>query len=348
MKKNKSFKMPVFIFLGLVLVLVLIAVSFLIYFLSGNAPVQDKITWGVDFSQSQSEYLGFDWKENYLAILDDLGVKNLKLHTNWNWVEGKKDNFFYDDIDWQIKEAEKRDVKIIYVLGMKTGRWPECHIPKWAENISEDRQQAELLKYITEIVLRYKDSKAIAYWQVENEPLFKFGVCPAWYYRNDEFLKTEVALVKSLDPSRQVIISDSGEQSSWNSAAKTGDIVGTTLYRSVWADIGNTFSFQAYSFLSPVTYYKKAQFIQKKYSKKVICVELQAEPWASKPFLEAPMAEQEKSMNPAMFQENIEFAQKTGLDTFYLWGAEWWYWMKEKNRHPEIWQEAKQLFQQAK
>ncbi len=28
---------------------------------------------------------------------------------------------------------------------------------------------------MTEVVERYKDSKAIAYWQVENEPLFKFG-----------------------------------------------------------------------------------------------------------------------------------------------------------------------------
>jgi len=27
-----------------------------------------------------------------------------------------------------------------------------------------------------------------------------------------------------------------------------------------------------------------------------------------------------------------------------LWGGEWWYWMKEKQNQPEIWQEAKKLF----
>ena len=99
---------------------------------------------------------------------------------------------------------------------------------------------------MTEVVERYKDSKAIAYWQVENEPLFKFGLCPSWYYQNDDFLKKEVALVKSLDPSRKIIISDSGEQSTWFSAAKVGDIVGITMYRDVWAHVTDTFGFNIY------------------------------------------------------------------------------------------------------
>jgi len=45
------------------------------------------------------------------------------------------------------------------------------------------------------------------------------------------------------------------------------------------------------------------------------------------------------------FRENIEFARKTGINTFYFWGAEWWYWMKEKQNHPEYWEEARYLFQ---
>jgi hypothetical protein len=306
--------------------------------------VSKGITWGVDFSQSQAEYLKLDWKEAYLAIIKDLGAKNIKLHTNWNWVEGKEDNYFFNDVDWQIKQAEQNNVKIIYVVGMKTGRWPECHIPDWAAGLSEEQQKTKLLEYITAVVQRYKNSKEIVYWQVENEPLFKFGECPSWYYRSDDFLKTEVALVKSLDPSRQIIISDSGEQSTWFGAAQVGDIVGTTLYRSAWTHLTDTFGFESYSFLNPMTYARKAGIIQKVFGKKVICIELQAEPWASKPFLEAPMDEQEKSMNPEMFNENIEFAKQTGLDKFYLWGVEWWYWLKTEKNQPAIWNEAKQLF----
>ena len=42
--------------------------------------------------------------------------------------------------------------------------------------------------------------------------------------------------------------------------------------------------------------------------------------------------------------DNIEFAKKTGMKEIYVWGVEWWYWMKEKQNQPEIWSEAKKLF----
>jgi hypothetical protein len=301
---------------------------------------QDGITWGVNFSQSQAEYLGLNWKETYLSIVDDLGAKNLKLITNWSWIEGKRDEFYFSDVDWQIQQAEQRDVKIIYVLGMKTGRWPECHIPDWAQDLPKREQQQELLQYMTQVVLRYKSSKAIAYWQVENEPLFKFGRCPSWYYRGDRFLKSEVSLVRELDPSRRIIISDSGERSNWQDAAEIGDIVGTTMYRTNVKRSG----FWSYSFLDASFYSQKAETIKNLFGRDVICIELQAEPWPSKPLLEAPLAEQLKSMNPEMLKENIEFAESTGLKAFYLWGAEWWYWMKTKQGQPELWNEAKEIF----
>jgi len=49
-------------------------------------------------------------------------------------------------------------------------------------------------------------------------------------------------------------------------------------------------------------------------------------------------------MNLDRFRKNIEFARQTGLSEFYLWGSEWWYWMKEKQNNPDIWYEAKKLF----
>jgi hypothetical protein len=328
----------------LIIILAILGVVFY-YFFVGEAKVQDNITWGVDFSQSQAEYLKLNWKETYLAIINDLGAKNIKLHTNWDWVEGKKGDFYFSDIDWQIKQAEQKKVSIIYVVGMKTGRWPECHIPEWANNLSVQQEKSELLKYITEVVNRYKGSKAIISWQVENEPFFRFGECPDWYYQNSNFLKQEIALVKSLDPTRPIIISDSGEQSTWFEAAKVGDIVGITMYRNVWTQITDTFGFNVnYAFLNPITYMRKIQIVKKMYGKNVICIELQAEPWASGPFLTAPLSEQMKSMNPQMFNEDVEFAKQTGLDKFYFWGVEWWYWMKTANNQPQIWNEAQKLF----
>lgn len=324
-----------------IFILIILFLFFLYYFFLAKAPKPEKITWGINFSQMWAKALGLDWKETYLAILDDLGAKNIKLHTQWDWVEGKKGKYFFDDIDWQIKEAEKRNAKLIYVVGMKTGRWPECHIPDWAAGLSKQEQQNEILKYIKEVVIKYKNSKAIVYWQAENEPLFKFGECP---WRDKEFLKKEVALIKSLDPSRQVIVSDSGEQSLWFGAAQTGDIVGITLYRIVWADIVGKYGFYLKFPLPPLTYWRKAQIIEKFFGKKVINIELQAEPWTSEIFYDISQKEQEKSMSLEQFRKNIEYGKKTGLETFYFWGAEWWYWLKEVKSRPEIWNEAKNIF----
>ena len=322
-------------------IIIFVIIVVFCYLFMGNAPVAKKITWGVNFSQMQAETLKLDWKETYLAILENLGVRNIKLATQWDWVEGKQHDFYFDDIDWQVQQAQAHNANIIYVVGMKTGRWPECHAPNWAHSLSKSQQQDEILQYIQEVVERYKDSKAIVAWQAENEPLFQFGQCP-WY--DKDFLTKEVALIKSLDPTRPIIVSDSGEQSLWFSAAKIGDIVGVTMYRNVFFNVFGDMGFYATYPFPPVFYYRKAQLIENFFNKKVISVELQAEPWLSKPFVDTSVQEQEKSMNLTQFKNNIEYAKQTGLDEFYFWGTEWWFWLKEKQNKPDIWNYARELF----
>src|SRR5438046_82792 len=121
-----------------------VAVLLFFYFFVGKVPEPQKIIWGVNFSEMQAEALKLDWKKMYLAMLEDLGARNIKLMTQWDWVEGKRSNFYFDDIDWQISQAEQHDAKLIYVVGMKTGRWPECHVPTWANGLSKQEQQSEV------------------------------------------------------------------------------------------------------------------------------------------------------------------------------------------------------------
>ena len=329
----------------LLLAIFALLASIFCYFFVGKAPVQKNITWGVDFSQMQAQSLGLSWKEAYSAIINDLGVKNIKLHTQWDWIEGEKDKYYFDDVDWQLSQAQEKNVKIIYVVGMKSGRWPECHVPKWASKLQETQEKQATLNYIKEVVQRYKNNPSIIYWQVENEPFFNFGDCPNWYYKNDDFLKTEVATVKALDPTRKIIVSDTGEYSSWFGAAKIGDIVGTTMYREAWTSITESFGFYFHSVFSPVFYSRKALIINRIFGKDVICIELQAEPWVSGFLSKAPVNVQLKTMNPEIFNENVKFAKDSGLNKFYFWGVEWWYWMKTTKNQPAIWEEAKQLFQ---
>jgi hypothetical protein len=305
------------------------------------------ITWGVTFSDSQAEYLGLNADEVYEALITDLGVKDIKLHVNWNATEPARANLVFDTLDRRVALAEKHNVDLILVIGMKTGRWPECHTPDWFYAVPEDERQAEIVRYVSTIVGRYADSDAIHHWQIENEPFLEFGTCPDWYYeQGTSLLEAEIAAVRALDPERKIIVSESGELSSWTKAAEVADIVGVTMYRSTWNAAEETFGINPYTFLTPEFYAAKAALIESTYNNPVISIELQAEPWASTGLAEASLAEQEQSMNPELFAENIAFARAVGLDAYYFWGAEWWYWMKVRHNQPEIWNQATALFAQ--
>ncbi len=311
------------------------------YFFVGSAPVPKSISWGVDFSQSQATHLGLDWKKTFQAILQEEGVKHLKIGVDWDLVEPSSGVFVFNDLDWEVQQAQSAGADIILATGLKTPRWPECHIPNWAQGLNEQEQKKKILELISQVVLRYKDSKAIAKWQVENEPFFGFGTCP-WH--DDSFVKKEVDLVHSLDAGRSVIVSDTGELSLWTKAANVADIVGTTMYRRVW--FAPLKMYATYP-LPSVFYWRKAQLIQWLFHKPVIDIELQAEPWGpGKLIFDTPLAEQAKTMDLLQFKKNVAYAKASGLSQHYLWGAEWWYWMKETQHDPSIWNEAKALFSQ--
>lgn len=323
----------------LLILLILLLILFGYLFIGKEPPRAKEIKWGVTFSQKHAIDLGLDWKEVYLAMLDDLKVKNLRLIAYWDLIESEEGSYYFEDLDWQIKEAEAREANITLVMGIRVPRWPECHIPVWAQNLEKSQQQKRILGMLEEIVLRYKDSPAISYWQVENEPFFPFGTCP---WSDIKFLKKEINYVKSLDPlKRPIVETESGEWSPWVLAGKYGDIVGTTMYKKVFFSQLKTYLEYP---LPPLFYWRKAQIVKRLFGKEVICIELQAEPWGPRLLYDLPIEEQKKTMNLEQFRYNIEFAKKTGLKEFSLWGAEWWYWMKEVQGQPEIWEEAKKLF----
>jgi len=325
---------------------VCIALTVLLYFAATpTSNANEEMTWGVTFSPSYTEYLDLDPKEVYESIIQDLGAKHIKLHVDWNAIEQKNDQFYFKDLDHYVWYANQHNVELILVLGMKTGRWPECHTPEWVAEVEPEERQAVIVEHALEIVERYKDSKAVQYWQVENEPYLEFGDCPNWYYDiSEELVEAHIAAIRAIDPNRQIIVTESGELSSWRKAASVADIVGITTYRSTWNTAEETFGVNPYTFLSPGFYSSKAAFIENVFQKPVINIELQAEPWTSVHLREATLEEQTLSMNPNLFKENVEFAKQTGLGTYYFWGAEWWYWMKTYHNDPAIWELAKSVF----
>lgn len=282
--------------------------------------------------------MGSDWRKNYSAILDDLKVKNLRLIAYWDKLEPKEGEFNFEDLDWQIAEAERRGAKIILVVGRKAPRWPECHTPAWlkSQNLKPETYNAKLLNYIEKAVTRYKLRDLVWAWQIENEPLFPFGECGITHI---PLLNQEVKLVKSLSD-KPVILTDSGELGfAWPYLAVKSDIFGTTLYRYV---THKWFGEIKYS-LIPASYFRLKAGWAKLSGKDYLISELQAEPWASESLAKVPLEKQYKTMNPEIFKEIIDYAERSGFPKAYFWGAEWWYFMKEKQGKPEMWEAVKEI-----
>src|SRR3990167_5289868 len=323
------------------LILILAILLTLIYY-PYKPKIAENIKYGVTFSPTYTQTLGLDWKSIYINILDDLKVRNLRIPTYWSTIEPREGEFDYSSVDFMLDEANKRDAKVILVVGMKQPRWPECHIPTWAKILSPQERHNKTLKVVENTVNRYKDHAAVTYWQIENEPLFKFrDHCDK---PNAKFLKEKVELVRQVDPSRPLLITDSGELSLWTESMQLSDMFGTTLYRTVY----NKYLGYLNWTLPPQSYTLKSDLIKKYFAprnQKTIIAELQAEPWSPIGLFETPIEEQLKVFSLKDFQANVDYAKKTGFDEIYLWGVEWWYFAKEFN-HPEYLEYAKVLFNQ--
>ncbi|OGC55979.1 hypothetical protein A2797_01260 [candidate division WWE3 bacterium RIFCSPHIGHO2_01_FULL_48_15] len=315
------------------------------YFLFDRRQEAYPITWGVSFDPYYTQRLGLDWKKTYLALLDDLKVDHLRLVAFWDKVEPKKDQFDFTDLDFQVQEAEKRGVKLVIAAGRRLPRWPECYVPEWAQGLSENKQQEEILDFLPQVVNRYKNSPALEVWQVENESfvIFFTGNCPPL---EESFLDKEISLVGELDPFHRVMITESGEGSIWFKASGKTDILGVSLYRVIYVNKPPWEGY--YDYFLPVELFQvKANFWRALGRIKEIWVtELQGEPFLPDPITPGTsLADFYRSMSPEQFQKNLKFARATGFDHFYLWGAEWWVYMKEKMDVPFFYEEAKKLWQ---
>lgn len=305
--------------------------------LSGPEPRED-VALGITFSARYASDLGLNWQETYTALLDDIGVRKVRIPVYWDLVERAEGQYDFSAVDWQLDETEKRGGEVILSIGQRVPRWPECHIPGWVGDDAEVRE-GKLLHFMKVTIERYRERGVVKVWQVENEPfLVFFGQCPPF---RREMLDREIAWVKNLDGSRPILTTDSGELSLWYQAAHRGDRFGTTMYRHIYKHGYGYFTYP----LGPNFFLAKEVLVRLLTEQSHFSViELQAEPWASGWVAQVPLEEQFRTMDEKKLMENVTYAKRVGFPEIYLWGAEWWYWLKVSQGYPAVWETAKQLF----
>ncbi|MBU4284640.1 hypothetical protein KKF60_01090 [Patescibacteria group bacterium] len=321
------------ILLAILAVIIILAV----YLFVGKAKPADKVEWGVTFSKRYAIDLGLDWQKTFLAILDDLKTKRIRILAYWDEVEAEEGKYDFKDLEWQLLEIERHGGEAIFTLGRRMPRWPECFEPGWAQNLSKEEKQEKILDFLSATIKYFKDRPSIKIWQIENEPfLGTFGECPKL---DKKFLNKEIALAKYLDYRKPIMITESGEFSTWIGGARRADILGTSIYRKVHGKLG----YVTYP-IPPVFYQRKVNLIKLLFDlEEVIAIEVQAEPWGHKPTQDMTNEEQDISMSIEKFNDILEYIHKAGFNKAYLWGVEWWYWRKA-NGDDRFWNRAKELF----
>lgn len=297
------------------------------------------IEFGASFSPDYAQYLGFDPRTLFTRLLTDMPFKYIRLSAPWNTVQPENASSTFVDVEWYLDEAQKHGVAVTLVIGQKTPRWSECHVPAWAQKLSGKDYAMALNGYLTDVVGHFKKNPALEYWQVENEPDVQFGDCPQF---NRALVAGEFALVKQLDPYHARLATDSGELSTWRTTAHLGDVFGTTVYRTIW---NKYLGYVQYDYFIPPVFYRLKAFFNHLGPEAAMISELQAEPWIpSGSVLTTALSEQLRSMSPERLGQNVAFAQRIGFPRVYVWGVEWWYYVNDTLHDSRMIDAARLLF----
>lgn len=306
---------------------------------------QDKpLNVGVSFIPAYAESLGLDAPQTLDALIDDLGVKHIRLVSYWSQLEAEQGSYDFELLDWQFERVEQAGGTITLSVGLRQPRWPECHIPDWASDLSDAERKTQLNQFIAAVVARYKNSPALISYQLENEFLLT-SFAPHCPEITPEQVSDELALIKSIDPNRPVIISRSNNLPTIPLREPVPDEYGISVYRRVW---DSTFTERYFQYPYPAWYYAFLAGMQKiVHDKPSMLHELQAEAWPAhgQSITETNIEEQNKTIDADRLQDTFKFGRDTGLRDIYLWGAEYWYYRKIILNDPSLWDVAQQEFE---
>jgi len=156
---------------------------------------QNPATFGATYSTKYAYQLGLDTHAAYIATLDELGVKDLRIPLYWSDIEKQPGKYDWGEAHWLAWEAQKRGASVTFAIGMRTPRYPECHLPEWAKTLSTQTLQENLLQYVKAGIKELDSAPAVTAWQIENEPFFSyFGECPTLA---PGFYASEIATAKA-------------------------------------------------------------------------------------------------------------------------------------------------------
>lgn len=305
-----------------------------------------KPEFSFSFSHRHATALGLDWQETYLVLLDELKPKSVRLPVFWFEVERERGEFDFAVVDWQIEEAEKRNISVVLEIGYRSFHRPECYPPDWAKDLNQKEFKEAVFSFLEEGIEHFSEYENIEAWQVENEPL---DVLRFWCRKlSPSFVAEEIEVVKANDPQkRPVLLTFGGEiflRSYWRGLAPRIDIIGVSFYPRAWHYLAHHYvsAYDQGIFSLRNIGIERGEAIR--LGKRFWIVEFEAEPYGPKPITELSQEEIEETATPARLQEYYEIIKKIGgVERIFFWGVEWWYKELLEGR-PGMWEKGKEFF----
>lgn len=313
---------------------------------------------GISFRPLQAEAMGLDVRATLRALLT-YPFQLIRLGAYWNRIEPRPGQFIPDELDWQLDAAERAGKRIILNVGaVKTFGYPEFFAPvhhlrpplregALVTPATHERLLGAATAFISRIVERYRDRRAIVGWQVEHEAVDPLGVEHSWRLAAD-FVHAEVAAVRAADATRSVVMNgflpaswpvriqqwwrtrDQGD--SLGVAQQLADIVGIDYYpRHALMNIG-----RRTVYLSADRNVRRQRRQRRLFAwagatgRQLMVTEGQAEPWETVTTPPNPERWRMYSCPPEQVIENYNQCMRwgqqdaTSLYAYLFWGAEYW------------------------
>jgi hypothetical protein len=309
---------------------------------------------GLSFRPPQVDALGLDLRASLQRLLE-FPFQLIRLGAYWRRIEPSPGAFVPDELDWQIQAAERVGKQILLSVGaVKTFGYPEFFVPPWRlpnpirEGIlvhAEDHAWLlePALEFVTRIVERYRDSRAIVGWQIEHESVDPLGLEHSWRLGAD-FVSAEINAVRGADPTRRPILlngflpmSNLVALQQWWRTRDQGD---SLAFAIAHADIVGLDVYPRHGLVSlgPLTTYLdggqgiaprrlRTTLIERAMAdgRRVMVSEGQAEPWETVVKPPDPRSGAMFSCTPeAMLETYNDCMGWADLYAYLFWGAEYW------------------------
>ncbi len=347
-----------------------------------DVPVEPRLSTqlGATFRPPQVDALGLDARATLLELLA-YPFQLVRLGAYWNRVERSPGTFDPAELDWQLEASERAGKQVILCVGpLKTFGYPEFFVP--AHHLETPLREGALVdpagngellaaavEFVTRIVGRYRDRKAIVAWQVEHEAVDPLGMEHSWRL-GAAFVKQEVQAVRTADPTRPIMMSGFLPTSSpvrlqqwWRTrdqgdslavAQQLADVVGIDYYPrhalfrigglTLYLDGGTAWGNQRR--LSELFAWARSS------GRRLMVSEGQAEPWEAVTIPPNPSGRSMASCTPDLVIRNynrcLGWAREADfpLDAYIFWGAEYWI-LREQSGDPRYRQAVLRILENA-